>query len=328
MALQPDEERFRLFDAVSQFLIAMANRRAVVLLLDDLHWADKGTIALLRHVARFAPQHRLLLLGSYRDVELEAQHPLTDALGALYRETTCERIALQGLDEHEVAQLIADSEAPPELRDTLAATIRAATNGNPFFVREVLQHLIEERRLARGPTDQTAAAALQPISIPDSVRQVLARRVRRLSAETGALLTVGAAFGGSFHLHVAAAVASLDDATALNALDQALHAQLVRPADSAERYDFTHALIRETLYGELSPSRQARLHRQIAEAMEAVHGDRLTEYAAEVAQHVLAKPSSRGNCSRCDACDRCGRARRGCGGMGRGCNVPAHGARL
>ena len=186
MPLQPDEERFRLFDAVSQFLIATAARAPIVLVLDDLHWADKGTIAMLRHVARFAPQHRLLLLGIYRDVELDPQHPLTDALGALYRETTCERIALKGLDAAEVAQLIADSEVPAELRDTLAARSARLTNGNPFFVREVLQPLIDEGRLARGRSEQTAAAAMQPIGIPDSVRQVLARRVRRLSAETGA----------------------------------------------------------------------------------------------------------------------------------------------
>lgn len=294
VALQPDEERFRLFDAVSQFLIAMAKSRAVVLVLDDLHWADKGTIAMLRHVARFAPQYRLLLLGSYRDVELEPQHPLTDALGALYRETTCERIALKGLDEHEVAQLIADSEAPPEMRDTLATTICAATNGNPFFVREVLRHVIEESRLARGSSNQTTDTAMQPISIPDSVRQVLARRVRRLSAETGALLSVGAAFGGPFHLRVVAAVASLDDATALDAIDQALRAQLARPADGAERYDFTHALIRETLYAELSPSRQARLHRQIAKAMEQCFGDRVAEHAAEVAEQYSRSKSMPG----------------------------------
>jgi tetratricopeptide (TPR) repeat protein len=282
--LQPDEARFRLFDAVSQLLIAAAARSPMIVVLDDLHWADQGTIAMLRHVARLAPQHRLMLLGTYRDVELGPQHPLTDALGALYRETTCERILLQGLDEQEVAQLIADSEAPREMRGKLAGAISAATNGNPFFVREVLQHLIEESRYTRGPSDQTTAIAIQPIAIPDSVRQVLTRRVRRLSADTSNLLTVAAAFGGPFHLQVAANVASLDDATALNAIDRALRAQLVRPADSAERYEFTHALIRETLYGELSPSRRLRLHRQIAEAMEEAHGERAAEHAAEIAE--------------------------------------------
>ncbi len=281
--LQPDEERFRLLDAVSQFLIATAARVPVVLLLDDLHWADRGTLGMLRHVARFAPQHRLLLLGTYRDVELDAQHPLIDALGALYRETTCERILLKGLDAAEVAQLIADSEVPAERRDTVVAAINAVTNGNPFFVREALHHLAEERQLVREPTDRSRAT-VDGIAIPDSVRQVLNRRVRRLGAETGRLLSAAAAFGGSFHLDVAAHVAGLDEAAALNAIDAALRAQLVRPAESADRYDFTHALIRETLYSELSPSRQTRLHRQLAEAMEQTYGDLVGEHAAAVAQ--------------------------------------------
>ncbi len=279
--LQPDEERFRLLDAVSQFLIAVAARSPLVLVLDDLHWADKGTLAMLRHVARFAPQHRLLLLGTYRDVELDAQHPLTEALGAVYRETTCERIALKGLAASEVEQLVADSDVPTEIRDTVAGTLSAATSGNPFFVREVLHHLAEERQFAREPNDPSAIAK---VGIPDSVRQVLNRRVRRLPAETGRLLTVGAVFAGPFHLGVAAQVAGLDEAAALNALDTALRAQLVRPADSAERYDFTHALIRETLCSELSPSRQVRLHRQIAQAMEQTYGELVGEHAAEVAQ--------------------------------------------
>jgi len=170
----------------------------VVVVLDDLHWADKGTVAMLRHVARFAPQHRLLLLGSYRDVELQPQHPLTDALGALYRETTCERIALQGLAAAEVAELIADSEVPPEQRDAVASRISAVTNGNPFYVREVLHQLLEDGQLSDSSHERPV------IGIPDSVRQVLNRRVRQLVADSVTLLTVATAFGGPFHLPVAA----------------------------------------------------------------------------------------------------------------------------
>ena len=105
--LQPDEERFRLMDAVSQFLIATSKRAPVVLMLDDLHWADRGTIAMMRHVARFAPQHRMLILGNYRDVELDRQHPLSDALAALRREVEYERIVLKGLAPDEVGTLLA-----------------------------------------------------------------------------------------------------------------------------------------------------------------------------------------------------------------------------
>src|SRR5207244_5141211 len=115
VALQPDEERFRLLDAVAQFLIAVSVRAPTIVVLDDLHWADKGTIAMLRHVARFAPRHRLLLLGTYRDVEVDRQHPLAEVLGTLRRETNYERILLKGLEHEEIGQLlgmIAEQEAP------------------------------------------------------------------------------------------------------------------------------------------------------------------------------------------------------------------------
>src|SRR5262249_3783559 len=104
--LQPDEERVRLLHATGQFLLARAKRAPAVVVVDDLHWADHGTVAMLRHVARFAPRGRLLLLGAYRDVEIDRQHPLRDALGALPRETSYEQIALAGLDTAAVQELL------------------------------------------------------------------------------------------------------------------------------------------------------------------------------------------------------------------------------
>ena len=106
VALQPNEERFRLLDAVSQFLIAVSQRAPVVLVLDDLHWADKGTIAMLRHVARFAKQNSILIVAAYRDVELDSEHPLSGALGQLRHETDYERLLLKGLERHEVGELL------------------------------------------------------------------------------------------------------------------------------------------------------------------------------------------------------------------------------
>ena len=283
VALQPDEERFRLLDAVAQFLIALSVRAPVVLMLDDLHWADKGTIALLRHVARFAARQRILLLGGYRDVEVERTHPLAEALGALPRETRYEHLALTGLDTGEVAQLletIADQAVPA----ALVTAIRAETSGNPFFIREVLLHLVEEGKILRQDGRWTATVSTSEMGIPDSVRQVITRRLTRLSDEANRLLSVGSAFNGAFRFDIAARVAGLGEAQALDAVDEALGAQLLAPSGQADTCDFTHALVRHTLYEQLSPPRQVRLHRQIAEAMEAVHAERAAEYAAEIAE--------------------------------------------
>lgn len=280
--LQPDEERFRLLDAVSQFLIATSQRMPVVLVLDDLHWADKGTIAMLRHVARFVTKHRILLIGAYRDVELDRQHPLSDALAQLRREVEYERIALKGLDESDIGSMLASITAH-DVPEAFVQAISSETDGNPFFIREVLIHLTEEGKIFQQDGRWTSNVSIAEMGIPEGVRQVIGRRLSRLSEHANKLLTTASGFNGPFHIYLAGAAAGLDESAALDAIDEALLAQIVRSTGDADSYNFTHALIRHTLYSELSPSRQVRLHRQIAEAMERVYGDRAKDHAAELA---------------------------------------------
>jgi len=281
--LNPDEERFRLLDAVSQFILATSARAPVVLVLDDLHWSDGGTIAMLHHVARFLPGQPTLVLGAYRDVELDRQHPLADALAALRREAEYERILIKGLDEADVRSLLTDW-AEHDVPDAFVQAISAETDGNPFFIREVLIHLAEEGKIYQQDGRWASNVSIAEMGIPEGVRQVIGHRLSRLSENANDLLTAASGFNGPFRVDLAADAASLDEADALDALDAALGAQLVQPASGdVESYDFAHALIRHTLYGELSPSRQVRLHRGIAEAMERLYGDRVMEHAAELA---------------------------------------------
>jgi hypothetical protein len=250
--------------------------------LDDLHWADKGTIAMLRHLARFVARSQILVIGAYRDVELDRQYPLTESLGALRRESNYERILLKGLGTKEIAQLL-EAIAEEDVPEALVSAISAETAGNPFFIREVLLHLVEEGKLFRKDGRWTTALAVQGMEIPEGVRQVIDRRLSRLSADGNRLLSAASTFNGTFDFQLAAIAAGLDDQMASNALDEALNAQLIRSAVDGETYDFTHALIRHTLYAELNPSRQVRMHRQVAEAIEHLWGDRSREHAAELA---------------------------------------------
>jgi class 3 adenylate cyclase len=281
--LQPDEERFRLLDAVTQFLVATARRDPVLIVVDDLHWADGSTIAMLRHLARFSPRNRLLIVGSYRDVELDRQHPLADALAALRREAEYERILLKGLRLGEVAELL-ETVATHEVPGALVRAIEEETDGNPFFIREILLHLVEEGKLHRSEGRWTTDLSIQQLGIPEGVRQVIGRRLSRVSEETNRLLLAACGSGGAFRLDVVSAVAGLDEAVALNALDEALEAQLLRPGGEVDIYDFTHALIRHTLYAELNPSRQVRLHRRLAEELERASGQQEEDCAAEIAR--------------------------------------------
>jgi hypothetical protein len=254
-----------------------------VLIVDDLHWADKDTIAMLRHVARFAPRHRLFILAAYRDAEVDRGQPLTEALGALPRETRCEYLPLKGLDRGEVEELlrtIADHEVP----EALVASITAETGGNPFFIREVLLHLVEEGKIFQRDGSWTSHLTIAEMGVPEGIKHVIRWRVDRLSAGAQRLLTAAAAFTGGVPLAVAGRVAGLAEAATLDAVDEALAAQVLQRGGDPETCEFAHALIRHALYAALSSPRQLRLHRRIAETMKKIYGPRAAEHAAEIAE--------------------------------------------
>jgi DNA-binding SARP family transcriptional activator len=285
-ALQPDEERFRLLDAGAQFFMALSGRATVLLVLDDLHWADAGTAMMMRQLARTCGQHRLLIAGAYRTTETASEDLLGDLLGAMQPETECTTIRLGALDTAAVGQLLA-AEAGAPVSPSLITAIGAHTGGNPFFAKEVIRHLAEEQAL-REDSSGELETSLPLEAVPEGVRQVLARRRARVSAAANRLLECGSGFAGPFLFPVAAMAADLDDAAALSALDELLAAGMVRPGAAPERYEFGHALVRHAVYDSLNPSRQARLHRRLAHGLEAARAQvpGCTDPAEIVAQYA------------------------------------------
>ncbi|MGH8973907.1 MAG: ATP-binding protein, partial [Acidimicrobiia bacterium] len=271
-AVPAEEERFRLLDAMAQFLVARSRRAPVLLVLDDLQWADRSTVAMVRHLVRFAPRERILLLGAYPDLDLDADHPLTDLLGVMAREAGYEHLAVRGLDPAEVTRLLA-ALGGHEVEEQVGAAWVRQTEGNPFFIQELLRHLSEEGSLYQGADGRwTTTKPLADLGVPQRVREVVARRLGRLSKAATQLLQAAAAFDGPFRFDVVEAIAGLPELDALDALDEALASRLVVPAGAAETYAFVRTLIRRSVYNELSPSRQVRLHRRAAEALEAAWG--------------------------------------------------------
>ncbi|MEO7573557.1 MAG: AAA family ATPase, partial [Acidimicrobiales bacterium] len=282
--LGPDEAEARLHDAVGQLLARLTAERPALLLLDDLHWADAATISLLRVVARKAMTMPLLVVGTYRDTDLDRRHPLAEALPLLRREVEPTRLVLQGLPReavHELLERLADQEVPMAFASMLAAQ----TEGNPFFLREMLIHFTEVGSL-RFEDGVWVAADDIVNAIPEGVREVVGRRLTQLSDTTQKLLEIGALFEVAFPLDAAAEVAKIDEDEALDAIDEALQAQIVLATEVFDRYAFSHALFRQTLVGELNPSRQVRAHRAIAEALEKrVAGRPSPAMAAVLARH-------------------------------------------
>ncbi|HEV7864322.1 MAG TPA: AAA family ATPase, partial [Acidimicrobiia bacterium] len=268
VAVPPEEERHRLLDGIGRFLVTRSRRVPVAVLLDDLHWADRSTVALLRHLVRLAATERLLLIGTYRDVDLDRAHPLTDALAAWPREAAYEQLRLDGLDGEEVTAFLS-ANAGHDVGLDIGAAWAAETGGNPFFILELLRHLHEEGKLYRGADGRwTVTAPLRDLALPVAARDVALRRVSRLPDDARRLLVVAAAFEGAFRFEMVADLAGLSEETGLDALEAAVGARILEPSGDTETYAFTHAVIRHALYDGVVPSRRSRLHRRVAEALE------------------------------------------------------------
>jgi predicted ATPase/DNA-binding winged helix-turn-helix (wHTH) protein len=281
--LSPGEERQRLFEAIGRLLQEMSHGRPLLVALDDLHWCDADTLTLLRHVARAAARRSILIAATYRSGEVDPGSALAPLIGALDAETHCARMTLRGLERSEIVQLLESMLTEP-VSETFRERLVSLSEGNPFFIREILlqqrESGVPERDPAAGELDASATDAW----LPAGVRAVLARRLANLSPDARRLLGVAACASGPFSFEVVQRVIELGPALALEVLDEALDAQLIRPDGALDWYDFAHALIRQFLYAELSPSRQLRLHRRLAEAMEEVYADRVAELAPAIAQ--------------------------------------------
>ena len=263
----PDTERYALFDAVVA-LLEMASREApVVLVVDDLHWAAKSTLLLLRHVLRFGDRARLEIVGTYRSTDLDRSHPLAAMLADLHRDGTANRISLSGLDEDDVSAYVAEAGYDDEELGHALATV---TGGNPFFLIEALRHVDE------------SGGVWDPSTLPQGVREAVSRRLSRLPIETNKALAAAAVVGSRFALDLVERVVGDD---LVDAFDEASKAGIVIE-EPGGRYRFNHAIVRQSLLAELPSMRRMRLHQRIATTLEDEPGAD-DELLAELAHHYF-----------------------------------------
>jgi class 3 adenylate cyclase len=263
----PDTERYALFDAVVAMLGVASASAPVVLILDDLHWAAKPTLLLLRHLLRFGEHARVQIIGTYRSTDLDRSHPLAAMLADLHRDGSANRLALSGLDEGDVTAYVAEAGYDDE---ELARALATVTGGNPFFLIEALRHVDE------------SGGRWDPSTLPQGVREAVSRRLSRLPTETNKALAAAAVVGSRFALALVESVVGDD---LIDAFDEACKAGIVIE-EPGGRYRFNHAIVRQSLLAELASVRRMRLHQKIAATLETEPGAD-DELLAELAYHYF-----------------------------------------
>jgi tetratricopeptide (TPR) repeat protein len=286
MRADPETERYRLFEAVTALLSAVASDAPVLLVVDDLHWAARPTLLLLRHVVRQRAVGGLMVIATYRDTDLGRGHPLSEALADLRREPDVARVLLRGLDEAEVVEMMTTA-AGHDLEGEalqLAHAVHAETEGNPFFVGQVLRHLAETGAI-RVEDGRWVIGDRQRMGIPEGVREVIGKRLSQLGADTNDVLSVAAVIGREFDNRLLTEASGLDPDRVLDALEEAEAGRLVVAlAEHHDRRTFAHALVRSTLYEEIPTTRRLRIHRRVAEAL-ATRAERGVPCLEELAHH-------------------------------------------
>jgi DNA-binding SARP family transcriptional activator len=271
-SIDAESARFRLFDATAEFFRNVSRTRPLLLILDDLHAADAPSLLLLQYLARELGSTRMLLVGAFRDVDPTPAHALASMLVEVAREPVTTRISLTGLSERDVAeyvQLAASELDTPEL----IATLHEQTEGNPLFVGETVRLLALEGRVA----------------IPQSVRDVISRRLAHLGDECNRVLVLASVLGREFALDALARLSGVSENEVLETLDEAMSARVVSDVPGGVgRLRFAHVLIRDTMYESLTTARRVRLHRLAAEALEGLYGDESGPHLAELAHHAIA----------------------------------------
>jgi tetratricopeptide (TPR) repeat protein len=286
-----DTERLLLLEATTGLFVAASNEAPVLIVLDDVHWADTATLQLLRHLVGATGPMNVTIVCSYRDTDLRRGDPLTRLLADLHREANVSRIKLDGLHDADVVELL-EAAAGHVLDDAgvgLAHALRRETDGNPFFTGEILRHLGETSAIVVGDDGRwTVAGELDDLGLPRSVHDVIGRRVERLGEEAVRVLRLAAVIGREFEVELLAHMAEIGIDPLLDIVDSATSAAVLVEGSDADRYRFAHALIQHALYEELSPARRQRAHQRIAETLEARIPSDDPIRLAELARHWVA----------------------------------------
>ncbi|NQU08760.1 MAG: AAA family ATPase, partial [Candidatus Abyssubacteria bacterium] len=284
--LPPEQERRRMFNGVLNFISRAAQAEPLLLVIEDLHWTDEPTLLLLQHIVQQLHEMPVLVVGTYRDTELDVARSLAKALEELVRRRLAHDVLLKRLPQEGVSAMLQgrSGQEPPS---RLVAAIYKETEGNPFFVEEVFNHLAEEEKLFDSEGQWRSDLSIEETDVPRGVLLVIGRRLERVSEECRRTLARAAVIGRGVNFNLLNKVIELDEDALFDVIEEAERAQLIRSTTRAgeARLMFSHELIRQTLLSGLSTPRRQRLHLRVAEAMEQLYAGTREQHAADLAYH-------------------------------------------
>jgi predicted ATPase/class 3 adenylate cyclase len=287
-----EAERLRLFDHVTQFLIRLTKKTPMLFVLEDLHWADGPSLLFLHFLLRNTRQVPILVLGTYRETELDPVRPFYETLLGMNRDRLYTRVALHGLDEKNVERLVS-ALLDGQVEAPLVSAITRDTEGNPFFIEEVVKGLVERNSLRQ---ERGVWKPIEEVEhfIPQSIQIALGKRLETLSDDARAALSLASVLGREFDMDILLGMSEWDEDRLLDALDEAAKAQLITELSmhGKEAYRFSHALLAQVIYDAINTRRRTRFHQQAGKALENVHARKLDEQIEALAYHYSRSPSS------------------------------------
>ena len=288
LPISPEQERDRLFEAVSQFMINLAKETPLLIILDDLQWTDQSSLLLLHYLARGVYSEPLLLLGAYRDTDIDERHPLSPVLAELNRERLLQSAQLKRMSFNDVEEMIKQILEQDDVPREFCELVYEKTRGNPFFVEEVIKSLKEEEVIFR-EENCWKFKEVSKIEFPKTVKSVIKARISRLDEDCQNILTLASFVGNDFSFEAICRVTNIEEDKLLGLMEKLLKTGLVkeRVVRGEDVYCFADVIVRDVVHEEVSHLRHRKLHSSVGNALEKVYAKKIDEHLGELAYHFL-----------------------------------------
>jgi len=288
LPISPEHERDRLFEAVSQFMTNISKESPLLVVLDDLQWTDQSSLLLLHYLARGVYREPLLLLGAYRDTDIDERHPLSPVLTELNRERLLQSAQLKRISFDDVSEMIKQILEQDDVPREFCELVYEKTRGNPFFVEEVIKSLKEEEVIYR-EENKWKIKEVSRIEFPKTVKSVVKKRISRLDDECQNVLTMASFVGKDFTFEALCGVTGIEENKLLEMMEKTLRTELIKEKiiRGEDVYSFADIIVRDVVHEEVSHLRHKRLHSVVGCALEKVYAKKIDEHLGELAYHFL-----------------------------------------